>query len=663
MKKGFYVRLAANNIRKNGQLYIPYIFTCVLSVVMFYVMMSLSLDPAVKKMFAGGTLSLIMRYGTIIVGIFVFVFLLYSNGFLMKRRQREFGVFNILGMEKRHLGHVLLLETMMVAAGSVVVGVLFGMLFSKIMFLVLCKIIGQKNVFGFFVSGTAILVTAVLFAVIHFLIYLKSRRKIRTSQPIELLHGSSVGEREPKSKWILAVMGAAALAAGYYMALSAEGTIDSVKFFFLAVILVIIATYLLFMAGSIVILKMLRKNRRFYYKPEHFISVSGMMYRMKQNAAGLASICILSTMVLVMLSSTGSLMIGMEDMLQRRHPNDFGIYMKAEDEEKNQAALDQIKAYCKEHQIVEKDAVDYHYYTVTGCLQKDQMELDQTKFDYFNDNGSLRVVLFMPLSEYRTMTGSKAELSGQEMLLGTGRSSYDEPEMKLIDQTYKINGKVEHFLGNGQANANILDSYTIVLADDTFDALRQQMQDAYDYNLPIEEYYGFDVSADKNTQLKLSDYMWQAAQEQGADSMDIECREASKSDFVGIYGGMFMLGVFLGTLFIMAMVLIIYYKQISEGYEDRKQFEIMQKVGMSQQEVKKVIRSQILMVFFLPLVAAGVHMAVAFPMIGKLLKALDLQNTDLYRNCTIGVYLGFAVLYILIYSLTAKVYYRIVKRS
>ena len=451
--------------------------------------------------------------------------------------------------------------------------------------------------------------------------------------------------------------------AGYYMALSAKGTIDSLKLFFIAVILVIVATYLLFMAGSIVILKMFRKNRRFYYKPEHFISVSGMMYRMKQNAAGLASICILSTMVLVMLSSTGSLMIGMEDMLQRRHPNDFGIYMNVEDEEKNQAALDQIKAYCDEHQIVKKDAVDYRYYTATGCMQKDQMVLDQTKFDYFNDNGSLRVVLFMPLSDYCTMTGSKAELSGQEMLLGTGRSSYDKSEMKLMDQTYKIKGKVEHFLGNGQTNANILDSYTVVLADDVFDTLYQKISDAYGYDMQINEYYGFDVSADKEAQLKLSDYMWQAVQEQGIDSIDIECRESSRSDFVGIYGGMFMLGVFLGTLFIMAMVLIIYYKQISEGYEDRKQFEIMQKVGMSQQEVKKVIRSQILMVFFLPLVAAGVHMAVAFPMIQNLLKALNMNNMELYRNCTIGVYLGFAVLYILIYSLTAKAYYRIVKRS
>ncbi len=663
MKKGFYARLAADNIRKNSKLYIPYIFTCVLSVVMFYVMMSLGQDPAVKKMFAGESLSLIMRMGTFVVGLFVCVFLLYSNGFLMKRRQREFGVFNILGMEKRHLSHVLFLETMMVAAGSVVLGVLFGMLFSKIMFLLLCKIIGQKNVFGFFVSGKAILVTAFVFAVIHFLIYLKSRRKIRTSQPIELLHGSSVGEREPKSKWILAVLGVAALIAGYYMALSAKGTVDSLKLFFAAVILVIAATYLLFMAGSIVILKMLRKNRRFYYKPEHFISVSGMMYRMKQNAAGLASICILSTMVLVMLSSTGSLMIGMEDMIQRRHPNDFGIYMNADDEEKNQVVLDQIKAYCKEHQIAEKDAVDYHYYTITGCLQKDQMELDQTKLDYFNDNGNLRVVLVMPLSEYCKVTGRKSELSSQEMLLGTGRSSYDGSEMKLMDQIYKIKGKVEHFPGNGQTNSNILDAYTVVLEDDAFDTLYQKIEDAYGYDMQINEYYGFDVSADKDAQLQLNKYMWQIVQEQGSDGIDIECRESSRSDFVGIYGGMFMLGVFLGTLFITAMVLIIYYKQISEGYEDRKQFEIMQKVGMSQPEVKKVIRSQILMVFFLPLVAAGVHIAVAFPMIRNLLKALNMRNADLYRNCTIGVYLGFAVLYILIYSLTAKAYYRIVKRS
>lgn len=663
MKKGFYVRLAANNIRKNSKLYIPYIFTCVLSVVMFYVMMSLSLDPAVKKMFAGGTLSLIMRYGTVIVGIFVFAFLMYSNGFLMKRRQREFGIFNILGMEKQHLGHVLFLETMMVAAGSVVLGILFGILFSKIMFLMLCKIIGQKNVFGFFISSKAILVTAFLFAVIHFLIYLKSRRKIRISQPIELLRGGSAGEREPKSKWILAILGAAALIEGYYLALSAKGTIDSIKVFFVAVILVILATYLLFIAGSIVILKMLRKNRRFYYKPEHFISVSGMMYRMKQNAAGLASICILSTMVLVMLSSTGSLMIGMEDMVQARHSNDFGIYMDTSDMEKNQEVLDKIKTHCEAYQIAEKDTADYRYYTVTGCLQKDHVLFDQTKFDYLNDNGNLRIMMVMPLSGYCAMTGEKVELSGQEMLLGTGRNSYKYSNMKLMDQVYKVKEKVRHFEGNGQVNSNILDSFTVVLADDTFDALYQQIKDAYRYDMKIHEYYGFDVSLDKDAQLKLKDYMWQAAQDQGADSIDIECRETSRNDFVGLYGGMFMLGMFLGTLFIMAMVLIIYYKQVSEGYEDRRQFEIMQKVGMSQQEVKKVIRSQILMVFFLPLVAAGVHMAVAFPMIQNLLKAFNMKNTELYRNGTIGVYLGFAVLYILIYSLTAKAYYRIVKRA
>ena len=663
MKKGFYIKLAVNNIRKNSKLYIPYLFTCVLSVVMFYVMMSLSLDPAVKKMFAGGTLSLIMRYGTVIVGIFVFAFLMYSNGFLMKRRQREFGIFNILGMEKQHLGHVLFLETMMVAAGSVVLGILFGMLFSKIMFLLLCKIVGQKNVLGFFISGKAILVTAVLFAAIHFLIYLKSRRKIRTSQPIELLRGSSVGEREPKSKWILAILGAAALIEGYYLALSAKGTIDSIKVFFVAVILVILATYLLFIAGSIVILKMLRKNRRFYYKPEHFISVSGMMYRMKQNAAGLASICILSTMVLVMLSSTGSLMIGMEDMVQARHPNDFGIYMDTSDMEMNQEVLDKIKTHCEEYQIAEKDTTDYRYYTVTGCLQKDNVLFDQTKFDYFNDNGNLRIMMVMPLSGYCAMTGEKVELSGQEMLLGTGRNSYKYSNMKLMDQVYKVKGKVRNFEGNGQVNSNVLDSFTVVLTDDAFDVLYQQIEDAYRYDMKIHEYYGFNVSLDKDAQLKLKDYMWQAAQDQGADSIDIECRETSRNDFIGIYGGMFMLGMFLGTLFIMAMALIIYYKQISEGYEDRRQFEIMQKVGMSQLEVKKVIRSQIRMVFFLPLVAAGVHMAVAFPMIQNLLKAFNMRNTELYRNCTIGVYLGFAVLYILIYSLTAKAYYRIVKRA
>lgn len=662
MKKGFYIRLAADNIRKNSKLYVPYLITCVMSVVMFYVMMSLSLDPSIVKMLGGGTLRIIMRMGACIVALFAVIFLLYSDGFLMKKRQREFGVFNILGMEKRHLSKVLFLETIMTAAGSVILGVLFGMLFSKIMFLMICKMLGQKDVFGFYISGRVILVSAVLFFGIHLLIYLKSRRRIRISQPIELLRGSNVGEKEPKSKWLLALSGALCLAVGYYLALSAKGTVESLKLFFSAVILVIIATYLLFIAGSIVVLKLLRKNRKFYYKPEHFISISGMLYRMKQNAAGLASICILSTMVLVMLSSTGSLMIGMREVVQVRHPNDFGIYMNADDEDGNQKLIGQMETYCTEHHIAMEHKNQYQYFVTIGCLSDNQMTVDPEGYDYLNDNGRLRVMLVLPLSDYCNISGKNVKLSDQEMLLEMSRNTYSYPDMQLFGKMYHVAGQPDGFKGNGQVSANIIDSCTVVLTDQAFEAVYQDVKEACGGSLEMEQYYGFDTSADKSTQLQLNEHMQQAAAELGMDGGTVESRERSKSDIMSIYGGLFMLGVFLGTMFVMAMVLIIYYKQISEGYEDRKQFEIMQKVGMSQAEVKKVIRSQILMVFFLPLIMAGIHMAVAFPMIRQLLKGLNMLNSTLYRNCTFGVYLGFAVVYILIYSLTAKAYYRIVKR-
>ena len=658
-----YVRLAKTNLKNNKSLYVPYMVAGMITVLMFYIMMFINNSAGLEKMRGAYYITTIMSFGVIVVGVFSYIYIFYTNSFISKRRKKEMGIYNILGMEKRHIAKVLAIETVFTAFVSIVGGIVAGILFSKLALMLIYRILGIQVTIEFSVPPSAVKNTVLVFGILYMMTLFYNLMQMKLANPVELLRGSSVGEKEPKTKWLMAILGVVCLGAGYAIAITTEQPMKVISLFFVAVLLVIAGTYLLFTAGSIAVLKLLRKTHGFYYQKKHFIAVSTMMYRMKQNAAGLASICILSTMVLVMLSSTGSLMIGMEDMVQARHPNDFGIYMDTSDMEKNQEVLDKIKTHCEEYQIAEKDTTDYRYYTVTGCLQKDNVLFDQTKFDYFNDNGNLRIMMVMPLSGYCAMTGEKVELSGQEMLLGTGRNSYKYSNMKLMDQVYKVKGKVRHFEGNGQVNSNVLDSFTVVLADDTFDALYQQIEDAYRYDMKIHEYYGFNVSLDKDAQLKLKDYMWQAAQDQGADSIDIECRETSRNDFVGIYGGMFMLGMFLGTLFIMAMVLIIYYKQVSEGYEDRRQFEIMQKVGMSQQEVKKVIRSQILMVFFLPLVAAGVHMAVAFPMIGNLLKAFNMQNTELYRNCTIGVYLGFAVLYILIYSLTAKAYYRIVKRA
>ncbi len=661
MSKGFFPRLAAGNIRKNSKTYIPYILTCVITIAVFYIVKSLSLNPGLEKMVGAQILMYTMSLGSWVTALFALLFLFYTNSFLIKRRKKEFGVFNILGMEKRHLAKTMAWESIYVALAGLTGGLILGIALDKVMFLVITKVIGGEISLGFFISGQAVKSTIILFIVVFFLIFLNAVRQIHLSNPIELLRDGQAGEKEPKTKWLMTGIGAICLGIGYYLALTVENPLTSLLVFFVAVVLVIIGTYLLFTAGSIALLKLLRKNKKYYYKTRHFISVSGMIYRMKQNAVGLANICILSTMVLVMISSTSSMMLGMEDIIHTRYPNDFVIYSDEGSQERSQETFEKIRSLQSHKNLKVTNEIQYTYLAFSSIQDKDTFQVTRSGSLMVMD--SITNLIFVPLSDYNTVMGTQEILEEGEILLYSNRQDFEYPVLKVFDKEYRVKKKLDEFLGNGILAANAASSQFLVVRDmeEIQDLYVKQKEALTDIASEYRYFYGFDTDASKEEQSEFYAAMKQLLADVGFQG-SAESRFDARTSFIGLYGGLFFIGIFLGVLFIMAAVLIIYYKQISEGYDDKERFEIMQTVGMSHQEVKASIHSQVLTVFFLPLIVAGIHVAAAFPMISRILVLLNLMNTRLYITCTCVCFLVFAVMYILIYFLTARVYYRIVKR-
>lgn len=673
MNNFFYARLAANNIKKNKQIYIPYIITCIITISFYYIMKSLSLNEGINDLWGGATVSYTLGLGCKVVMIFAAVFLFYTNSFLMKRREKEFGLFHVLGMEKKHLMKVVGLETIYIGIVSLAIGFLFGMALDKVMFLVLLRLLDTEIPLGFYISKEAILSTIVLFGVIFALIFLNAVRRLQSSKPVELLKGENVGEKEPKAKWFLALLGALCLGAGYYLAVTVKNPLEALTVFFVAVILVILGTYLLFTAGSIALLKLLRSNKRYYYRTKHFIGVSGMLYRMKQNAVGLANICILSTMVLVMVSSTTSLVIGMNDVITARYPNEYNVYLSDEAYDgTNQAKMENAAANVKSMvsevlagfglEATESQGYRYLDFAVN---EKDGSYSITQEMNYWElDN--LCEMAFLSLDDYNAMTGENVELNDNEVMVYYGRDDIESDTVLLDGYEFQVVKRLDQFVGNGEIASNIVNTYFfIVNSPEIIDSMYLWQKEIYGENCSdIRYYYGVEADGEEET-------LKQAYEEinNRLGTLDLggvtgyaDCRAQSRNSFYGLYGGLFFIGIFLGLLFTVAAILMIYYKQITEGYYDRDRYIIMQNVGMSQKDVKASIHSQILTVFFLPLLTAGVHIIFAYPVIEKILACLNLMNTRLYVYCTVGCFIVFSLLYILVYTWTAKVYYSIVRK-
>lgn len=654
MNKFFYPKLAATTIKKNGKVYIPYILTCIGSIAMFYIIQSISINTGLDIMNGGKQLKMLLNLGKWVIGIFSVIFLLYTNSFLIKRRKKELGLYNILGMEKKHISKLMLYETLIIAVLTLVSGIAIGALLSKFMFLLLLKILNFDVTLKFYISKESILSTMLLFISIYAVMLLNNLRQIHLSNPVELLKGGNAGEREPKTKWILTLIGVVSLGAGYYIAVTTENPLSALNLFFIAVLLVIVGTYALFTAGSIAILKALKKNKNFYYKSRNFINVSNMIYRMKQNAVGLANICILSTAILVVLSTTVSLYIGMDDILKTRYPDDIMISISEVQPENIEKVNSIIETEMQKSGLTKTGALK-HGYISEIAMQEDNKFIVANREESSITN--MNILLFITADDYNQLEGKSVQLEQGEVLICADNNTLQGNSVEIFNKQFNIKGYIED-LKIKREMENIVNGYYIIVSD--IDSINEIKVAAGDEEKGINYYYGLDVEGSMEEQLELTNAI-QSSLNNNSIKSSVEGIATARESFFSIYGGLFFIGLFLGLLFIMATVLIIYYKQISEGYDDKERFEIMQKVGMDKREVKKSINSQILMVFFLPLVMAVIHLAFAFKIITSLLKIFNLTNINLFVICTTSTILVFAIFYIVVYYATSKVYYRIVQ--
>ena len=670
MTNFFYARLAASNIKKNRQIYFPYIITCIITIAFYYIMKSLSLNDGLDSLYGGGTIRITLGLGCNVIMIFAVIFLFYTNSFLMKRREKEFGLFHILGMEKKHLMRVTGMETLYIAILGLGFGFLFGIVLDKVMFLLILRVLGREVSLGFHISGEVISSTAILFLGIFLLIFLNTARRLGFSKPIELLKSGNVGEKEPKANWLLAILGALSLGAGYYLAVTVQNPVAAITIFFVAVILVIVGTYLLFTAGSIVLLKILRANKRYYYKTRHFIGISGMLYRMKQNAVGLSNICILSTMVLVMISSTSALMIGSDDLISSRYPYDFIFYSEEEnygetDYSDREAIIDQA---LENNGLTEKESVRLRTLEFTAIKENNKFSIMEIDIESFIND--FEILAFITLDDYNRATGENRTLNDDEVLVCSNRVKIKSDLFILDDFQFKIVEEMKSFeyVGGGALASNIASSHIIVvkspeILNEVYEYQKEQFKDMAD---GIDYLYGIRVDGEEEAALKAYEEIRNGLNNLEVPEGEVIGRIESKAEgaqsFYDVYSGLFFIGIFLGLLFTVAMILLIYYKQITEGYYDRDRYVIMQNVGMSQKDVKASIHSQILTVFFLPLITAGIHLIFAYPIVEKILAILNLSNTRLYVYCTIGCFAVFSLLYVAVYGWTAKLYYSIVKK-
>lgn len=664
MSKTFYFRLAFDNLKKNAKMYIPFVLSCILTIMMYYMVSSLSMNPNMMNMIGGDVMQQILSLGIYVITVFAVIFLFYTNSFLIKRRKREFGLFNILGMEKKHLSIVIALESIIVFLVSMVLGIGIGILLDKAFYLLIAKMLNASIALGFYISYQSIVNSIILFLIIFVLMYLFSLIQINLSNPIELLHGDQHGEKEPKTKWLLALIGLICLGTGYYMSVSIQDPVTAFAFFMVAVILVVIGTYMLFTAGSIVILKLLRKNKRYYYKTNHFISVSNMIYRMKQNAVGLGNICILSTMVLVMLSTTISLWVGMNDIIETRFPRDITVSINSVDSNQALYTIDDMNYAIEQAGIQTEDELVYRTLSVSAFNQGNT-------YTFGNENMSLQdisnvvVLYFITLDDYNRTEGTNVSLAPDEVLVFPSGKQFDHKTIDIASNTFKVKGILDSIKADSNYSANLQNSmFVVVDSMDTLFMIDDLQKQAYGDNASyIHTSYDFNLSKSEEMSVKEATDALIANYPGDTTYMMVDTQEGNYEDLLSLYASFLFIGIFLSFLFIMATVLIMYYKQITEGYEDKKRFEIMQKVGLNKREVKKTINSQVLTVFFLPLVVAAIHIVFAFPMIEKMLRLLYLDNTNLYIMTTVICFGVFALVYVLIYFLTSKVYYGIVRNA
>lgn len=672
MNASFYFKIAKTNIKNNRKIYFPYILTSICMVMIMYVVSFLANDPMIAKKFAGGaTLQGLLKLGVYIIMIFSALFLFYTNSFITKRRKREFGLMSVLGMGKKNISLVILWENIIVDFTSIAVGLVLGLLLSKLAQGVLFNILGESAApLDFSVNLTDMLMTVLVFIVIFAVIFFDSIRQITFTNTIDLLHSSNKGEKEPKANYIMAVIGVVFLGVGYALSQLVQQAYSAISLFFVAVIFVIVGTYALFIAGSVALAKVLKKNKAYYYKPSHFVSVSGMTYRMKRNGAGLASICILSTMVLVMLSTTVCMFAGVEKTSQLRYPMDVTTMIGLSNSTEEECAVFEAEMHKKADNLGVKIEREVEYNTWNAYVE------DKNTGVFRTGEASSEVnpvqLNFFSIDAYNdtNLTGEKISLGDGEALILTYDCEYSFDTFEINDVKLSVK-EVKPTNGNFTFLATLFSNsipQILVFTNDSAADLYRQVKNVSDgEKCYVNRYIGWDVSDcdDETLDQLCSDIRQIWLDGNTAENTDWTLStvytDTYVNDFnyqVATYGGLFFLAIILGLVFISGTVLIMYYKQVTEGYEDAERYEIMKKVGMTEREIKKSINSQILTVFFAPLIAAGVHIAFAYNMIKLILRVMVAAAGSAFFYTTLICYAVFAVFYIAVYLITSKAYYR-----
>lgn len=672
MKRGLYFRLAATGMSKNKKFYFPYIFTCFCMVMMYYIIQFLRISDDFRTMRGGESMQMILGMGTPVIAVFSWILLYYTNSFLIRRRQKEFGLYHILGMGKRELVKILIWENLMTAVISIAGGLLGGILFSKLAELAAVKIVGNHLGYKMTIEPKAIYYTVSLFLAIFAVILLRMLIFIFRTKPVDMLKSETAGEKPPKANWILAIVGLIILAGAYWIAVSIEEPMEAMLWFMVAVLMVIVATYLLFIAGSVAFCRLMQKKKNYYYKTRHFVSISSMVYRMKRNGAGLASICILSTMVLVMVSSTVCLYASIEGNLAKGYPQQFSVEMASgsslEDKDREEKLKETVGQTINENKIKLKETKEYHILS-TACVKTDE----GIKFEHENIKSldSLKMLYILTVADYNRLTGENLSLEKNELYVYLPDEAYEKDTFQVEGcGNWKNKGTPDNqFICGDDVETLNSGVYLIVPDEAVMDQFEAAQRAVYGENASSEKLcYAFDTDLSEEGQVSLVSELQNnistlQLQDEQFPMVNVNARAVSKSDYYALYGGLFFLGILLGSVFIFGMILIIYYKQITEGYEDQGRFSILMKVGMTRKEVRQSINSQVMTVFFLPLAMAGMHTAFSFPIIRKILKMFAMNDEKLLILVMICCYLAFAVFYAAVYLLTSREYYKIVSRD
>ena len=657
----FYSKFALNNLVKNKRFILPYIFSAIFTIASFYILTSLSLGSNLDKLPQGiSATKQVLSLGVIVIAIFSAIFLFYTYSFLIKRRVREFGLYSVLGMTKKQIARILILETIFIAVITLVFGLAFGLLFDKLMLLVLLKLFTAGVSFGFVITPIAVFLTILLFGGIFFLLLIYTVVKISRLKIVALLKEENNGEREPKARFILAILGLGLTGYGYYLAQTIQNPIKAIMMFFVAVLAVIFGTYLIFMAVSITVLKLMKNNKTFYYKPENFISVSGLLYRMKRNAVGLANICILSTMVLVTMGTTSALYAGSEEAYNTHYPRDIIINGYRSTEGKLAEIEKNVKKATQDAGVEVKDLVSYNMLNVVGRLNGTEINYESGFTSSFD---KLKSIVVLELKDYNKVSKEQKTLNnGEALLFIDKKGKYEASEITVQGVNLKIKEKLTDFPGTLEtAVANVIDTYYVVVKDNAdvkkIESALKKKLNMSDEEGEVYNYVGFNIS-DKTKEAKVIENFKKLEKE---GNINIAGKAENETNFKGFFASFLFIGVFISMIFVVSQVVIMYYKQISEGYEDKGKFGIMRKVGLTDRQIKQSIRSQVLMIFFAPLAVATLHTVVAYPFIEKILKLFLATNNNVFLIALAVTIAVFGVFYLIVYLITSRIYYRIIK--